>query len=446
MWYLFIMGNKIHISEQEKERILNLHKKQIIVEQNNYKPIMENKLKELILEQQNQEIETLIDNMSENGPPEEWQKIINKIEGTGQDIKTFISNIKNKEINKKFVKFIKNNFNKIKINNAKNSVVSFFKNILNKQPQTTEPIQTTKPVDSQPQKPTEGSIEEKEYQTKEKFLLDSGFTDQEIEDFGGVFRLYPYVHTEPITDLENLTVENLPKTLDEYFKFIQTYGFNVINVEDPKTVENYFGDLSRFDYQTDKKGLEKIIANKLGWGTYNLETVYGNNKTKVITWYEPTNRIVRIVQAEFTNNRTDQKTEFTVDNIFNNPMFDRTSKKLFNVNVSAYKKYILDPKMIQWEDYEDNESIEKYFDKLKSWWVDKNGNPMFENKNGQIVRKATNQVMDLKKLEIMREPITNDFKKLEDTLKKYFKDQELQTQLQKLETLKNEAKNLKIYA
>jgi chemotaxis methyl-accepting protein methylase len=70
------MGNKIHISEQEKERILNLHKKQIIVEQNNYKPIMENRLKKLILEQQNQEIETLIDNISENDPPEEWQKIV----------------------------------------------------------------------------------------------------------------------------------------------------------------------------------------------------------------------------------------------------------------------------------------------------------------------------------------------------------------------------------
>jgi hypothetical protein len=446
MMYLFIMRSKMYISEQEKERILNLHKKQIIVEQNTYKPIMEKRLKGLIIEQQNQEIETLIDNMSDNDPPEEWQKIVNKIEGTGQDIKTFISNIKNKEINKKFVKFIKNNINKIKINNAKNSVISFFKNILNKQTQTTDSIQTTEPVSSQPQKTDEESDTQKEYQEKEKFLLDSGYTDQEIKDFGGVYRLYPYVHTEPITDLENLTVENLPKNIEEYVKFIQTYGFSVINLDDPKTVENYFGDLSRFDYQTDKKGLEKLIANKLGWGTYNLETVYGNNKTKVITWYEPTNRIVRIVQAEFTNNRTDQKTDFTVDYIFSNPIIDRTSKKLSSVNVLAYKKYILDPKMIQWEDYEDNESVEKYFDKLKSWWVDKNGNPMFENRNGQIVRKSTNQVMDLKKLEVMREPITNDFKELEDTLKKYFKDQELQTQLQKLETLKNEAKNLKIYA
>ena len=71
------------ISEEEKNRILGLHRKQVIIERSqNKKLLSESEIKILLREQQENEVEVLLNSLSENDPPEKWQQIIDKVEDT----------------------------------------------------------------------------------------------------------------------------------------------------------------------------------------------------------------------------------------------------------------------------------------------------------------------------------------------------------------------------
>ena len=115
------------ISEEEKNRILGLHRKQVIIERSqNKKLLSESEIKILLREQQENEVEVLLNSLSENDPPEKWQQIIDKVEDLGEDVVTFIKKMKNKQLGKKFGNFLKNNFNRVKFKQAGDKIVSFF--------------------------------------------------------------------------------------------------------------------------------------------------------------------------------------------------------------------------------------------------------------------------------------------------------------------------------
>ena len=119
------------ISEEEKNRILGLHRKQVIIERSqNKKLLSESEIKILLREQQENEVEVLLNSLSENDPPEKWQQIIDKVEDLGEDVVTFIKKMKNKQLGKKFGNFLKNNFNRVKFKQAGDKIVSFFNKLL----------------------------------------------------------------------------------------------------------------------------------------------------------------------------------------------------------------------------------------------------------------------------------------------------------------------------
>jgi hypothetical protein len=235
----------------------------------------------------------------------------------------------------------------------------------------------------------------------------------------------------------------MPKTMNQYFDLIEKYGFEEIDVSNFETVKKYFNFPMNSD--NSEKGINQYIAKSMGWQNYTSKYMYGNPKTKVITWYEDTNKVVRIGQIDFTNNRTDQKSTFKPVSIGSFPLIGSDSDKTLNeVWINNFKKYILDPEIVQWEDYEDAESIVNKYKYVRSRWTE-NGTPKYKNVDGKILSADGNREYTDKHLSFITPGVTKDIKELEDVINKYFKGEELQKQLVELEKLKNEAREIKFY-
>ena len=128
-------------------------------------------------------------------------------------------------------------------------------------------------------------------------------------------------------------------------------------------------------------------------------------------------------------------------------MIDIKYHRLRNIDLYAFK-WLFDPETVQYEDYENEESMQDDFDYVRSWWYE-NGKYKFENDNGVIwsvdkdgKRYRKNEENQLK---FVKDAVTQDILKLENNIKKYFKEEDLEKMLQKLENLKNEARGLKLY-
>lgn len=446
------MKTNFNISESEKNRILNLHKKEIIKEETILK---------LLREQQEKEVEGLINNTYENDDHTKWQQIIDKVENTGEDVVTFIKKMQNKELAKKFTKFLKNNFNKVKFKQQADKVVSLFNRIIGKQQPTPQPTSTPTPQPTSTPEVEDPNNWKYDIDKQKEYLLKNGYTEDSLNSFIGkrsntksgynsyienindaITEVFKATYYEPITNIEEVSVLNMPKTMNQYFDLIKKYGFEEIDVSSPENVKKYF-NLPNPD--ANQRGISEYIAKSLGWGTYNFKSMYGNSKTRVVTWYEDANKIVRIGQTDFTNNRTDQKTTFKPKSIGNFPLIGSDENKTLNqVWVNNFKDYILDPEIVQWEDYEDADSIVNKYNYIRSWWIE-NGTPKYKNVGGKIFNVDGTREYTDKHLSFITPGVTKDIKDLEDAINKYFKGEELQKQLVELEKLKNEARGIKFY-
>jgi hypothetical protein len=455
------------ISEEEKNRILGLHRKQVIIERSqNKKLLSESEIKILLREQQENEVEVLLNSLSENDPPEKWQQIIDKVEDLGEDVVTFIKKMKNKQLGKKFGNFLKNNFNRVKFKQAGDKIVSFFNKLTGKKPQVTTTVTSTPiPTPTPTPEPEDLNAWKNDTEKQKEYLLKNGYTEDSLNSFIGkksdsynnrkiigtidqaIDQVFMATYYEPITNTEDISLLNMPKTLDQYYDVIKTYGFKIINFNDINQIKNFFPKLNGYD--PSKDGIQKYIASKIGWGSYTLDdNMYGNPKTKVITWYENTNKAVRISQTEFTNNKTDQSTKFTLDFIANFPLIGSYADGVMNnISIANFEKYIITPDLVQFEEYEDEESIQKLFDFVRSWWAkdDGKGTPRYYNSNGKVYAVDTNVEFTDARSVMPRQAAKKDFDNLENKINQFFKDEELVTQLKKLEDLKNEARNLKWY-
>ena len=460
------------ISEEEKNRILGLHRKQVIIERSqNKKLLSESEIKILLREQQENEVEVLLNSLSENDPPEKWQQIIDKVEDLGEDVVTFIKKMKNKQLGKKFGNFLKNNFNRVKFKQAGDKIVSFFNKLTGNPPQVTTTVTSTPtPTPTPTPEPEDLNAWKNDTEKQKEYLLKNGYTEESLNSFIGkrsdslsslysnssrietidqaIDQVFMATYYEPITNTEDITLLNMPKTLDQYYDVIKTYGFEIINFNDINQITKFFPKLN--EYSASKNGIQKYIASKIGAGyTYTLDdNMYGNPKTKVITWYENTNKVVRISQTEFTNNKTDQSTKFTFDFIASFPLIGSYDGGVINdISIENFKKYIITPDLVQFEEYEDEESIQKLFDFVRSWWAkdDGKGEPRYYNSNNKVYDVDTNVEFTDARSVMPKKAAKKDFDNLENKINQFFKDEELVTQLKKLEDLKNEARNLKWY-
>lgn len=462
------MKNNFLISEEEKNRILGLHKKQVLIERSPDKELLgESEVKQLLREQQEKEVEMLLNSLSENDPPEKWQKIIDKAEEFGDDVVTFIRKMKDKEMGKKFGRFLKKNFNKVKFKQAGDKVVSFFNKLTGKQPTTTatvvEPPTPTPTPTPEPEDPNSWKFD---FDKRKEWLLKNGYTEETIKSFIGkrsgslrcdgqfninseycaVNAIFEATYYEPISDTENIQVFNMPKTNEQFFQVIQTYGFEPIDPENATQVKKYFPILPYGYY--NEYGISKFIAGKKGWQTYNFKNMYGNPKTKVVTWYEDANKSILMAQCEFTNNKTDQKTTFVPDYFASFPLIGSDSEGEVNdIDIDVFKNFVLNPEIVQFEDYEDNESIQNMIYYVRSWWAedDGKGESRYYNSNGKVYYKSDNREFTDAQSALIRQGVKMDFDVLENKINKHFQGEELAVQLKKLEDLKNEAKNIKLY-
>jgi hypothetical protein len=457
------------ISEEEKNRILGLHRKQVIIERSqNKKLLSESEIKILLREQQEKEVEVLLNSLSENDPPEKWQQIIDKVEDLGEDVVTFIKKMKNKQLGKKFGNFLKNNFNRVKFKQAGDKIVSFFNKLTGKKPQVTTTVTSTPtPTPTPTPEPEDLNAWKNDTEKQKEYLLKNGYTEDSLNSFIGkksdsygsrkiietidraIDQVFMATYYEPITNTEDISLLNMPKTLDQYYDVIKTYGFKIINFNDINQIKNFFPKLNGYD--PSKDGIQKYIASKTRGNRYTLDdNVYGNPKTKVITWYEDTNKVVRISQTEFTNNKTDQSTKFTLDFMATFPLIGSYADGVMNnISIANFEKYIITPDsyLVQFEEYEDEESIQKLFDFVRSWWAkdDGKGKSRYYNSNGKVYDVDTNVEFTDARSVMPRQAAKTDFDNLENKINQFFKDEELVTQLKKLEDLKNEARNIKWY-
>jgi hypothetical protein len=294
---------------------------------------------------------------------------------------------------------------------------------------------------------------------QKEWLLNNGYTEESIKSFFGrpyyagvvqdegtaIQQIFQATYYEPISNIEEIEYFNMPKTLDQYFEVLKTYGFEKIDLLDTDKIISYFGKRSEI---INKEDIEKYIAKKIGWGAYTLNDnyFYGNPKTKVISWYEDTNDTVIIGQIEFTNNKTDQSTTFNPVRIATFPLIGTKNSGFMNsIEKQYFKQYILSPEIVTYEEYEDTESLEKEYESIRSWWV-KDGKPILERRvDNKVYYIESGLEFTDEKSKMVQPYVVKDIENLENLVKKYFTDEELTKQLQKIEDLKKEAKNLKFY-
>jgi len=461
------MKTNFNISESEKNRILNLHKKEIIVEKKEI--IKEDRILNLLKEQQEKEVNGLINNASENYDITKWQQIIDKVENTGEDVVTFIKKMQNKESAKKFGKFLKNNFNKVKFKQSGDKMVLFFNKLIGKPTPTPQPTHafipkpTPTPYVEDPNDWVFNTEKQKEY------LLKNGYTEDSLKSFIGkqsgkmsgynlidniytaISEVFKATYYEPLTNINELDHRrgylNMPKTLNQYHDLIKKYGFESINIDDNQEIIKFFGFVgNKYSNSIYNKGsLERYIAKNMGVEYCDLKDVYINQKTKVITWYVKWNKTVMIGQIGFTNNKTDQKSTFTPKDIGRFPLIGSDySDELNDISIDAFKNYILDPDIIQWEDYEDNESIVDKFEYVRSWFI-KDGQPLYKNDNGKVFRISDNREFNDAQLSHVSKAVTVDVENLENAINKNFKGDDHQKQLLTLEKLKKDLRLIKFY-
>jgi hypothetical protein len=294
---------------------------------------------------------------------------------------------------------------------------------------------------------------------QKEWLLNNGYTEESIKSFIGkrfrmgvvqnedsaIQEIFNATYYEPITNIEEIEFFNMPKTLDQYFEVLKTYGFEKIDLSDTDKIIFYFGKKSEI---TTKDDIQKYIAKKLEFGVYTLNDnyFYGNPKTKVISWYEDLNDVVYIGQIEFTNNKTDQSTTFKPVRIATFPLIGTKNSGFMNsIQKQYFKQYILSPEIVTYEEYEDTESLEKEYESIRSWWV-KDGKPILERRvDNKVYYIESGLEFTDEKSKMVQPYVVKDIENLENLVKKYFTDEELTKQLQKIEDLKKEAKNLKFY-
>lgn len=441
------MKNRLLISEEEKNRIINLHKKQILKEtpRSNAK---------LIREQEDKEIERLLALLDPNDPdPIKWQDIVNKIEAMGEDVITYIRKMKDKELAKKFGRWLKNNFNKVKFQQAADTVVSFFKNLGKKKPIVT-PTETPQPTPQPTPTPTEDPNAWKEdYDKQKEWLLSQGFTEENFQMFekNGTYmsKLFDYVYYEPVTSYDSITIRNVPKTIENYRELIKSLGF-VPLVYEMDEFKKIFSIKERL--ADDVKEYLKMYIKIMTGEDYNykIENVQINYKTRILSWEAPDindDNFVTLMKIGFKNNKTGQVVEPKRERLGAFPLINIKYRRLRNIDLYTFK-WLFDPETVQYEDYENEESMQDDFDYVRSWWYE-NGKYKFENDNGVIwsvdkdgKRYRKNEENQLK---FVKDAVTQDILKLENNIKKYFKEEDLEKMLQKLENLKNEARGLKLY-
>jgi hypothetical protein len=453
------MKNRLFISEEEKNRILNLHKKQILKETTNHNP-------KLIREQEEKEIERLLALLDPNDPdPIKWQDIVNKIEAMGEDVITYIRKMKDKELAKKFGRWLKNNFNKVKFQQAADTVVSFFKNLgKKKQTQTPGPTPTPEPTPPPTPTPTEDPNAWKEDDVKQKeWLLTNGYTEKIIEDFEKngypTYSLFRSSYYEEPKSGEEITTLNVPKTMEQYYSLITKYGFKKFESDDLKELQNSSlldikdGDKLHGYLSAKKQGRDYTYevkrTNEFNADVQAMDDVWFNKKTGVLLFTE-NNKIKEILatQLNFVNKKTKQNSNTKIVSLFYVPSVNLERLGIFRIELDNFNNYIINPTLPPMEEYEDVETLEKEFEKVRSWWFE-NGYYKFMNENGTIWRlengKKTNAKYDDSKWAFVKDAVTKDINELENTIKKFLKDDDLSKTLQNLENLKNEARKLKLY-
>lgn len=445
------MKNRLFISEEEKNRILNLHKKQILKETTNHNS-------KLIREQEEKEIERLLALLDPNDPdPIKWQDIVNKIEAMGEDVITYIRKMKDKELAKKFGRWLKNNFNKVKFQQAADNVVSFFKNLGKKKP-TPGPTPTPEPTPPPTPTPTEDPNAWKEDSFKQReWLLSNGVTEEDIQTFeqkGTWFSdIFDYFYYEPISSGQ-ATLRNFPKNIEQYRELLKTLGFEPLVYDAAKfkkifsTNENSSA-LNVNDYL--KQYISKYKLNETD-GFSSMENIQINLKTRVISFESFDSRRnetgVTLLQVGFKNYKTgvEEKPIMSILAMF--PLVNLKYHYFMKPKIEVANKMLFNPEKTQYEDYENDESMQDDFDYVRSWWFE-NGRKKFDFIDGETwgideSGKKT-KIYDQRMRGPIKGAVTKDFNELEEKIKNYFKDEELQKMLQKLEQLKNEARRLQFY-
>jgi hypothetical protein len=198
---------------------------------------------------------------------------VNKIEAMGEDVITYIRKMKDKELAKKFGRWLKNNFNKVKFQQAADTVVSFFKNLGKKKPIVT-PTETPQPTPQPTPTPTEDPNAWKEdYDKQKEWLLSQGFTEENFQMFekNGTYmsKLFDYVYYEPVTSYDSITIRNVPKTIENYRELIKSLGFVplVYEMDEFKKIfsikEHLADDVKEYLKMYIKKELWKHLFNTM---------------------------------------------------------------------------------------------------------------------------------------------------------------------------------------
>ena len=445
------MKNRLFISEEEKNRILNLHKKQILKETTNHNS-------KLIREQEEKEIERLLALLDPNDPdPIKWQDIVNKIEAMGEDVITYIRKMKDKELAKKFGRWLKNNFNKVKFQQAADNVVSFFKNLGKKKP-TPGPTPTPEPTPPPTPTPTEDPNAWKEdYDKQKEWLLLQGFTEEDLQMFeknrNYVNKIFAASYYEEPQGNGEINKYNIPKTMEQLINILTKYGFKKFEKSDLQTLIN------KPNRRTDPKGIDYLdeylkdiesgfntSVKNMWFNPKNWVLVYTNN---VNSKYDGGDR-VNARQLNFKNNRTDQTTNTEEKLLFIIPPVNKQTYDIklgFYDQIDNFMKYVINPTVPDYEEYEDLDSVTEEIEYVRTWWFE-NGRKKFDFIDGEtwgIDEKGNKtKIYDKTMRGPLKEAITKNIVELENMVK-MLKDDELKSANEKLEQLKNEARRLQFY-